>query len=126
MTRKKVYELCRLKLEIISVVLLYGLQAKTVNITANGGKMMKLLQELCETPGISGREQAVIDIMMRELQHTTDHVTVDQMGNVLGFKKGQKKQQKKVMIAGHMDEIGFVVSYIDKDGFLRFAILCLS
>ena len=82
---------------------------------------MKLLQELCETPGISGREQAIIDIMTRELQHTADHVTVDQMGNVLGFKKGKKEQPKTVMIAAHMDEIGFVVSYIDKDGFLRFA-----
>ena len=59
---------------------------------------MKLLQELCEAPGISGREHAIIDIMTRELQHTVDHVTVDQMGNVLGFKKGQKEQPKKVIV----------------------------
>jgi endoglucanase len=118
---KKVYELCRLKLEIISGILLCCLQMMAVNIMVNGGKTMKLLQELCETPGISGREQAIIDIMTRELQHTADYVTVDQMGNVLGFKKGQKEEPKTVMIAGHMDEIGFVVSYIDKDGFLHFS-----
>ncbi len=82
---------------------------------------MKLLKELCETPGIPGREQAIIDIMTRELKTTTKKVTVNSMGNVIGFKKGRKKQAKKVMIAGHMDEIGFVVSHIDNNGFIRFA-----
>ena len=82
---------------------------------------MKLLKELCEASGISGREQAIIDIMTRELKQTADSVTVDSMGNVIGFKKGRKDPAKKVMIAGHMDEIGFVVSYIDKNGFIRFA-----
>jgi len=82
---------------------------------------MKLLKELCEAPGIPGREQAVIDIMTRELKHTADKVDVDLMGNVVGFKKGLKDPAKKVMLAGHMDEIGFVVSHIDKNGFIRFA-----
>lgn len=82
---------------------------------------MKLLKELCETPGISGREQAIIDIMIRELKKTTDKVTVDSTGNVVGFKKGKAKNPKKVLIAGHMDEIGFIVSHIDKNGFIRFA-----
>lgn len=82
---------------------------------------MHLLQELCEAPGISGREQKIIDIMTRELNQTADSVTVDPMGNVIGFKKGRKAPAKKVMIAGHLDEIGFVVSYIDKNGYIRFA-----
>ena len=82
---------------------------------------MQLLKELCEAPGISGREQKIIDIMTRELAKSADSVSVDQMGNVIGFKKGQKDPTKKVMIAGHTDEIGFVVSYIDKNGYIRFA-----
>ena len=82
---------------------------------------MKLLKKLCETPAIPGREQAVIDIMVSELKKTTDKVTVDVTGNVIGFKKGNKKKAKKIMIAGHMDEIGFVVSHIDDKGFIRFA-----
>ena len=82
---------------------------------------MQLLKELCEAPGISGREQAIINIMKRELKKTTDKVYVDEMGNVIGFKKGEAKKPLKVMLAGHMDEIGFVVSHIDKDGFIRFA-----
>lgn len=80
---------------------------------------MKLLKELCEAPGIPGREQPIIDIMKRELTKSTDDVHVDNMGNVIALKKGKK--DFSIMLAGHMDEIGFVVSHIDKNGFIRFA-----
>ena len=80
-----------------------------------------LLKELCQTPAIPGREQALIDIMVRELGKTCDKVEVDAMGNVLGLKKGAKPGARRVMIAAHMDEIGFVVSHIDPNGFLRFS-----
>lgn len=81
---------------------------------------VELLEELCQIPGISGREQKVIDVMQRELKKTCDEVSVDNLGNVLGLKKCAKKNALKVMIAGHMDEIGFVVQYIDDKGFLCF------
>jgi endoglucanase len=80
-----------------------------------------LLKELCETAAIPGREQALIDLMVRELKATCDQVEVDAIGNVLGFRRGTRKNAKKVMIAAHMDEIGFVVSHIDANGFLRFS-----
>ena len=80
-----------------------------------------LLKELCQAPAIPGREQVLIDLMMRELRKTCDKVEVDDIGNVLGFRKGSKPGARKVMIAAHMDEIGFVVSHIDKNGFLRFS-----
>lgn len=80
-----------------------------------------LLKELCQTPAIPGREQALIDIMVRELRKTCDQVEIDAIGNVLGYRKGTKPGARKVMIAAHMDEIGFVVSHIDKNGFLRFS-----
>jgi endoglucanase len=82
---------------------------------------IKLFKELCEAPGIPGREQAIIDIMTRELKKTVDEVSVDSLGNVIGLKKSQKKNAKKVMITGHMDEIGFVVSHVDSKGFIRFS-----
>ena len=80
---------------------------------------MKLLKELCEASGVPGREQPIIDIMVRELKKSSDEVKTDEMGNVIGFKKGTTSF--KIMLAGHMDEIGFIVSHIDKDGFIRFA-----
>lgn len=82
---------------------------------------MKLLKELCEAPGIPGREQAIIDIMSRELSETCDEVNVDGFGNVIGVKKGKGKNPLRVMLAGHMDEIGFIVSHIDKNGYIRFS-----
>jgi len=92
-------------------------------MAAQGG--MKLLKELCETPAISGREQPMIVLMERELRKSCDEVRVDGFGNVIGIKRPGKATTKgrralKVMISGHMDEIGFVVSHIDKKGFIRF------
>src|SRR5512145_269073 len=92
------------------------------NDGSRGGSMnIGLLKELCQTPAIPGREQALIDLMVRELKRTCDAVEVDAMGNVLGSRKGSKPRARKIMIAAHMDEIGFVVSHIDKSGFLRFS-----
>jgi len=81
---------------------------------------MKLLKELCQSIGVPGREQNIIDIMTRELKPLCDEVKVDGMGNVIGIKKSKKKNPLRVVIAGHMDEIGFVVKHIDKNGFIRF------
>jgi putative aminopeptidase FrvX len=78
---------------------------------------MNLLRELCETPGVSGREERLRAIVRRELTPLVDEVRVDALGNLLGVKRGGSAG--KLMIAAHMDEIGFLVSFIDDQGFLR-------
>lgn len=80
---------------------------------------MELLKRLSETPGISGREERIRAVVKKELEGLADEVRVDVLGNVIALKKG-KTGNKKIMICGHMDEIGFVVSHIDEKGFLRF------
>jgi tetrahedral aminopeptidase len=86
---------------------------------------MELLRKLCETPGISGYEERIQKIIKEELEKVTDEVKIDKLGNIIGIKKTKKAMSnslpKKVMLAAHMDEIGFMISFIDKDGFLRFA-----
>jgi len=86
---------------------------------------MNLLKKLCETPGISGCEERIQKVIKEELEKVTDEVRIDKLGNVIGVKKAKKisgkSAPKKVMIAAHMDEIGFMVSFIDKEGFIRFA-----
>lgn len=77
-----------------------------------------LLKEVCETAGAPGYEQRIREIVLRELKSITNEVSVDNMGNVTAIKRGREK--KKVMIAAHMDEIGFMVTHIDDNGFLRF------
>lgn len=86
---------------------------------------MELLRKLCETPGISGYEERIQKVIKEELGKVTDEVKIDKLGNIIGIKKTKKAMgnslPKKVMLAAHMDEIGFMISFIDKDGFLRFA-----
>ncbi len=77
-----------------------------------------LLKELCETPGIPGREERLRKIVRRELSGLVDEMQVDALGNLIAVKRNPGAP--KLMIAAHMDEIGFVVSYIDKEkGWLR-------
>ncbi len=84
---------------------------------------MELLRQLVEMSGISGSEDRVRKLIVDQLTPLVDEIRVDQMGNVIGFKKGTGRApssgRKKLMLAAHMDEIGFVVSYIDDKGFLR-------
>ena len=77
-----------------------------------------LLKRLCETPGISSREEGMRKVVVEELKSLTDSLEADAMGNVIGFKKGAS-DGPRVMIAAHMDEIGFMVKYIDEKGFIR-------
>jgi endoglucanase len=79
---------------------------------------VKLLKAICEVPGTSGFEQRVRELVIKEVKPHVDSLSIDNMGNVVTIKKGKKN--KKAMVAAHMDEIGFIVTHIDKDGFLRF------
>lgn len=84
---------------------------------------MELLRQLVEMSGIPGWEDRVRELVIKELTPLVDSIRTDSMGNVIAFKAGSgkapKEGRKKIMVAAHMDEIGFVVSYIDDKGFLR-------
>ena len=79
---------------------------------------IELLAEICEASGAPGHEQRVREIVLRETKSLVDKIQIDNMGNVVAIKKGKKR--KKVMIAAHMDEIGFIVTHIDDKGFIYF------
>lgn len=78
-----------------------------------------LLKELTEANGVSGYENEVRAIMARELGKLADEVSYDKMGSILGRKKGTT-DTPKVMVVGHMDEIGFMVREITKEGYIKF------
>jgi putative aminopeptidase FrvX len=77
----------------------------------------ELLRRLIETPGVSGREEQQRGIAREELGALTDEVRTDALGSVIGTKKG--RDDVRVMVAAHTDEIGFLVKHIDDKGFLR-------
>ncbi len=81
--------------------------------------MVNLLNELCLIDGISGREGKVRNFIVSEISGKCEY-EVDPMGNILAFKKGKKRAEKKVMLSAHMDEVGFIVTYICDNGFLKF------
>ena len=79
---------------------------------------VELLKKICEIPGAPGFENRIRDFVIEQVTPLVDDVTIDAMGNVLAVKKG--KADQRVMLAAHMDEIGFIVTHIDDDGFIRF------
>lgn len=81
--------------------------------------MKDLLKKLCLINSISGDESAVREIIVSEIKDFCDY-RVDPLGNLICFRKGRKTSDKKVMIAAHMDEVGFIVTGIFPDGTLAF------
>tara|TARA_B110000259_G_scaffold29255_1_gene31394 strand:- start:4517 stop:5560 length:1044 start_codon:yes stop_codon:yes gene_type:complete len=80
---------------------------------------IKLLSEICETAGAPGFENRVRKLVLREIEFLVDEFSIDNLGNVTAIKRGVDSS-KKVMLGAHMDEIGFIVTHIDEEGFVRF------
>jgi|TARA_B110000971_G_C20039122_1_gene516428 endoglucanase len=80
---------------------------------------IKLLSEICETAGAPGFENRVRKLVLREIEYLVDEFSIDNLGNVTAIKRGVDSS-KKVMLGAHMDEIGFIVTHIDEEGFVRF------
>ncbi len=82
--------------------------------------MLDLIKNLCSLDGISGREHDVRNYIIEQIKDFADEITVDPLGNLIVFKKGQKRPSKKVLLDAHMDEVGFIVTCINSDGTLSF------
>jgi putative aminopeptidase FrvX len=76
----------------------------------------RLFNKLVTTPGISGREERIRAAVREEIEDVVDEVRVDRLGNLVAVRKGSGP---RVMVSAHMDSIGFLVSHIDDEGFLR-------
>ncbi|MBX3119611.1 MAG: M42 family metallopeptidase [Fimbriimonadaceae bacterium] len=78
-----------------------------------------LLKRLTEAHGVPGQEDLIREIVKEELNGLVEFSS-DPMGNLICLKRGSGPEpRKKLMLAAHMDEIGFVVKFIDDKGFLR-------
>ena len=81
--------------------------------------MLDTLRDLCLLDGISGDEKKVRDYIISRIDGKCEYKT-DPMGNLLVFKKGKSVPKNKIMISAHMDEVGFIVTYICDNGYLKF------
>jgi endoglucanase len=80
---------------------------------------IKLLADICEAPGAPGHEQLIRKLILEQVRPLVDEIKIDNLGSVYAIKKG-KSSEKRVMVAAHMDEIGFIVKHIDENGFIKF------
>jgi putative aminopeptidase FrvX len=83
---------------------------------------LKLLERLCNASGVSGDEGEVRAIVLEQVRPVADEVKVDALGNVLAIKRGTSGGGKRlrVMLAAHMDEVGFMLTNDEGDGIYRF------
>ena len=83
-------------------------------------KTLFRIKTLTELHGAPGFEEEVRDYMKQEMTPFVDEVITTHMGSIFGVKKSKKQNAKRVMIAAHMDEIGFMITNITQNGMLQF------
>lgn len=76
------------------------------------------IKTLCEACGIAGSESTIASLIKKEIVNCCK-CKIDNIGNVVAFKKGRKAPKYKTMLVAHMDEVGFLISNIENDGLLR-------
>jgi endoglucanase len=78
----------------------------------------ELMKKLSDCFGPSGREKAIREMIIEEIKNYADEISTDALGNLIARKKGTGK---KILFSAHMDQIGIIITHVDKKGFLRFA-----
>ena len=87
---------------------------------AYGNCDLKMMEDFCQVDGPSGAEKDATRVMKSYLEAEADEFDYDNLGSLIALKKGQGGGPK-LMLAGHIDEIGFVISKIEENGYLRLA-----
>ncbi len=82
--------------------------------------MIELLKTLCELNGPAGNEDKVREYIKKYVKPYADDVREDVMGNLIVFKKGKMRREKKLMLCAHIDEVGLIITDITDEGYLKF------
>jgi endoglucanase len=85
-----------------------------------GASQLKLLERLCNASGVSGDEGEVRKIVLEQVKPIADEVKVDALGNMLAVRRGSGKNRLRVMLAAHMDEVGFMIVADEGEGLYSF------
>lgn len=81
----------------------------------------ELLYNLCVGYSVSGHESDIEETIKEAFSEYADNVVIDKLGNIIILKKGKNNTyNRKILVAGHMDEIGLMVKSIEKNGFIKF------
>ncbi len=85
-------------------------------------EVLTMLKEITDANGVPGNERESREVMKRYLKPYADEIIYDNLGSIIGILKGEENGPK-VMVTGHLDEIGFMVTKITDKGFLKFQTL---
>lgn len=85
--------------------------------------LLELVQKLVETPGPSGSEHAIREVIQAEIAGLVDEIRTDALGNLIARKGRRQEGGKRVMVSAHVDEIGLMVTHVDEHGFARFLMI---
>ncbi len=80
---------------------------------------LQMLKDLTDAKGIPGNEREPREVMKKYIESYADSISTDGLGSLIAEKVGDEKGPK-IMVAGHLDEVGFMVTQIDDKGFIRF------
>ncbi len=83
--------------------------------------MLDIIKKIVSCPGISGSESEVSRVIEKLIAPFVDECYNDTLGNLIAYKRGSSEGHKKIMLCAHMDEIGYIVTYIEDKGNIRFA-----
>src|SRR5690625_991545 len=83
---------------------------------------LTMLKDLTDAKAVPGHEKEARDVMSKYIEPYADDVYTDELGSLIAEKVGDKNGPK-IMVAGHLDEVGFMVTRIDKNGFIYFQTL---
>ncbi|NLY80859.1 MAG: M42 family metallopeptidase [Lysinibacillus sp.] len=84
---------------------------------------LQLFKILTELPGAPGNEHRVRAFMRSELEKYADEIVQDNLGGIFGVRKSEENNAPKILVAGHMDEVAFMVTSITDNGMIRFQTL---
>ena len=84
---------------------------------------ISLLEKLSNAMGVSGDEQEIRVIIKQELSSFADSLKTDALGNLIAIKKAKTPNPLRVMVAAHMDEVGFMLVEKDSDGIFKFQVV---
>jgi len=87
-----------------------------------GESQLEFLKKVCEAFGPSGFEREVLKMFRDYIKPYADNILVDNLGSLIGVRKGSS-ERPKILIAGHVDEVGFIVTSINEKGYITFTTL---
>lgn len=91
-----------------------------VNTPRIGEEQLELLERLSNACSVSGDEGEVRNIILEQVKPYADDIHIDALGNVIAAGRRSGKGQLRVMLAAHMDEVGFMLTHDEGDGIFRF------